>query len=193
MVLVHQIQIRTSGFPGAPGFTTLAFDASVATFDIPQYTAVKTWLETIKPLFPNLWSAQIQPGGRVVDEATGILSSFTDVDATQGAPVAGVTTDGYGAGVAGAVVGLSTNVVNRGRKVRGRIFAVPLGLMVYDQNGTLKTATITTLTDATTALRDAGVGFGVWSRPRLGLGGKFALVSGVRVNDQAAFLSSRRT
>lgn len=192
MVLVHQIQIRSNGFPGAPGFTTLHFDASLPTFDLPQYDAVKAWLDAVKGIFPVIWSAAIEPAGRVLDEVTGELSSFTGVDATNGAVVTGTGAAGFGAGVAGAVTALSTNTVNRSRKVRGRIFTVPLTSNAYDINGTLTPDVQTILTTAATVLMEAGVGFGVWSRPINGAGGLLGQVTAVRVADRAAFLSSRR-
>lgn len=192
MAFIHEIQIESSNFPGAPGYTNLYFATDVLSDGASQFNAARAFLVSLAELFPTSWSGRIVPSGRVLEETSGALGRFTTAAAGITPPVPGGSAGGYGAGVAGLVIGWSTVTINRGRLVRGRTFAVPCAAVVYEADGTIAPNTQAFATAAGQTLIDANVQFGVWSRPRLGVGGKHAVATSVRVNDKAAFLTSRR-
>lgn len=193
MAFIHEIQIVSSNFPGAPGYTNLYFATDVSSDGAAQFAAAFQFLQGISSFFPASWSGKINPSGRVLEETTGALGRFTTAPVGQRAPVPGGAGGSFGAGVAGAVIGWSSVTINRGRLVRGRTFLVPLAAAVYEENGTLRDDSLGVMTQVGVSLIDSATGFGIWSRPRLGTGGKLAVATSVRVNDQAAFLSSRRS
>lgn len=190
---VHEIKIKSSGFPGAPGWTTFYFDGSVPANSAAQFDLVDEFLVNVTGLFPTQWSAVIQPQGRILNASSGILESFSQGPAAIDTPHIGVGVGGFGAGVAGLVLGWSTAGVNRGHAVRGRTFMVPLANGYYDVDGTLDNDSLGDLRTFVNTWSTQFDGIGVWSRPRLGTGGAWFKVTGSHVNDQAAFLSSRRT
>jgi len=189
---VHRIVAVSTGFPGAPGYTAFHFALTADSESDGQFHAVKAFLNAVKPYFPGAWSTQIEASGQVLDPVTGTLVTFTAVPGIDAAPITGSASSGFGAGVAGSVIGLNTGTINWTRRVRGRIFLVPLSAGSYQVDGTLTDAWLGDSTAAGNGLMTAAVGFSVWSRPRSGAGGKLAPVTSVHVNDKAAFLSSRR-
>lgn len=193
MPFVHEIQIKSSGFPGAPGYTNLYFRSAVPPDPHFQFAAAWGFLGNLRAAMPAQWSGQIVANGRVLEETTGVLGVFTDVPVEFSAPRPGIAGGGFGAGVAGAAIGWSTGTINRGRLIRGRTFVVPLSAESYQADGTLTPDVMNLFTVAGQGMIAANVEFGVWSRPRLGAGGKFGVALSSRTKDQAAFLSSRRS
>lgn len=192
MAFVHEVQIISSNFPGAPGYTNLYFATDVLNDGADHFAAARGFLLNLGAAEPTAWSGQINPVGRVLETNTGILARFTDCPATYLAPVAGTSGLGWGAGPAGAVLAWQTGTINRGRVVRGRTFIVPIAKNYFEDDGTLTGEAVTFLIAAGNQLIATNVGFSVWSRPRLGAGGLLAPVLSVRVNDRAAVLTSRR-
>lgn len=192
MAFINEIQSKQLGYPGAPGYTTLYFRSSVAGPWGPEFEAVNQFWADVQGVFPVTWSVETPAGGKVLEETTGVLGQYS-VSATGAVQLTlGNASGGFGAGVAGAVITWGTGTINRGRLVRGRTFLVPLAAGQYDADGTLTAACMGKLTLAAQNLIAGAAEFGVWSRPRLGVGGLFAPVLTHRVNDRAAFLSSRR-
>jgi hypothetical protein len=80
-------------------------------------------------------------------------------------------------------------------RVHGRTFLVPLTGTVWDTDGTLSTAALTSLNTNAHALITSGGGhFQVWHRPTTkgGTDGAAAPVLDVKISDKAAILTSRR-
>lgn len=192
MAFVHEIQIKSTGFPGAPGYTNLYFACDILDDGFNQFFAVGDFINTYKALFPAQWQGTIQASGRVLEETTGLLAKFTTCPVELTSPRGGGGSANFGSGVSGLVLAWQTATINRSRLVRGRTFMVPVANDVYDADGTLSAGRIAQATTAAQALVAANVGFGIWSRPVNQAGGKLAPVTGYRVNDRAAFLSSRR-
>lgn len=193
MAKVLEIQIISQGYPGAPGYTNLYFDADGLYTPQSQFQAAQTFANDSVGLFPTTWTCNVQPVGRVLDSTTGALLSFES-------PVPGtltVATGGYGAsygaGASGACLAWTTQGINRGRLVRGRTFLVPLSAQCYDPNGTLTAYAIANATATGNNLIVANKGFGIWSRPRLNAGGAFRAATSVLVRDSAAVMRSRRS
>lgn len=192
MALVQLVQFKTLGFPGAPGYTTLAFSGGTIGGETGPFSAVFDFINAIRAQEPNVWSAQIAADSQVLDVATGVLDHITPCPAEFSGVIQGASGNGFGAGVAGLCFAWSTALVNRGRKVRGRTFLVPVQSGAFEGNGTLEGAGLANMLTAGNALSQNAAGFGIWSRPRLHVGGAFGKATGVRIHDQAAFLSSRR-
>lgn len=192
MALVHEIKAKSTGFPGAPGWTTLYFSNDGAADTTAQFHAVFLFLTAIRAEFPTTWTVQIEAAGRLLDEVTGELIGFTTVPAGDAASMVGTQGASYGSGVSGAVIGWSTNTVNRGRKIRGRTFLVPIAAPAWQADGTLLQAAIDIFKAAADALLFSTAKLVVWSRPVANAGGKMGPVTASRINDRAAFLSSRR-
>lgn len=129
--------------------------------------------------------------GDLVDVETGALSG-TWTDGSTSIVTTGAT-GVYAAGV-GARVRWSTNGITRKRRVRGSTFIVPLGSTGYDAQGSLDTATITTLSTACTSLFTGSEGnMRIYTRPVSGVGGKASAVTGFTIPDRVSWLRTRRT
>lgn len=110
---------------------------------------------------------------------------------TPPASTVGGQTGGW-AGAAGARIDWLTGIIVAGRRLRGRTYIVPLASTVYDNDGTLTTAFVNTLTAAANGLADAlelaGLPLVVVSRTHQ----TQSVVTGQIVNDKTAILRSRR-
>ena len=166
-----------SVFYGAPGTPTLASD-------------VYTFFDSVKSIIPSSISITVPASGDLIEDSDGSIAgswSSTGVGTV-------VCTGGgsYAAGV-GARVSWRTNGVRNRRRVRGSTFICPLITNVYEANGTITSAALTTLGNAATALA-AGGNLLVWSRPTPpgGSDGDSNAVLNAVVPDRVTSLRSRR-
>lgn len=192
MAFVNEIQCVSTGYPGAPGYSNFYFAGDVTGPWTDDFGALYSFWVALQPLFPTGWNVRIPAEGRLLEETTGALGAFSVNSPATATDKPGTSGSGFGAGVAGAVIGWGTGTINRSRLVRGRTFMVPLSSAQYDADGTLTPTCIGILQSAANGLIASPSVFGVWSRPRLGVGGKFAPALTARVSDRASFLSSRR-
>lgn len=182
-----------TGFPGAPGYSNFFFSA------FGGGDLVDLEVERVRSFFTNLGSAvpssvtvQVQQEAAILDDDDGSLISYA-LATDNPSPVEFVGDSDY-SGASGAAVTWNTETVNRGRRVRGRTFVVPLSIQAYDSDGTLSSSALNSLNAAGEALIGDGDGpqFVVWSRPQGGGGGVAAPVVSHRVADRVAVLRSRR-
>lgn len=182
-----------SGFAGAPGYTNFFF-AAFGSGDSAELEVARTreFFRALSSDLPESVTIQVQQEAAILDEATGDLQSYVQVE-TAPTPVTGGSGAVFSA-ASGAVVSWNTDTVVRGRRVRGRTFIVPLDTTAYDAQGTLASSTISLLNDAANALRGDGSGpqLVIWARPRTGADGAIAPVTSHRVADRVAVLRSRR-
>lgn len=192
--LVHEVKIRSAGFPGAPGWTTFYFDGEDPTERSNQFRWCKDYLEGVKGLFPAQWTAAVQAEGRVLITGSGALDSNTTIpDDGTGNTVIGADPSGaFGSGASGMCISLTTAGVNRARRVRGRTYLVPISNGVYGPDGTIADAFLAGLRPFMQTLFTDPRQVGVYSRPRAGVGGAFFPVATVRIADKAAVLTTRR-
>lgn len=192
--LVHEVKIQSSGFPGAPGWTTFYFDGEDPTQLANQFRWAREYLVMVAGLFPVAWSAIVQTEGRLLQTATGILDTTTLIpdDGTGNVVPGSNTASGFGPGPTGLCISLTSVGVNRGRRVRGRSYVVPMAADIYESDGTIRPAYLTAYRPLVQALFTDTRKVGIWSRPRLGTGGAFFVVSSTRISDKAAVLTSRR-
>lgn len=185
MSTIDRITAVWSGVPGLPGYTNLYFTDALGMTD-----EVLAFFNTIRTKIPSNVTVTVASNGDTYTAETGeLVGSWSEAG---GGAVTGEGNTEH-SGPTGAVVNLQTTSINRGHKVRGRFFLVPLSWDSYDGNGSIADAYLSTLRDAATALlADTNDRLVVWSRPRSGSGGMAAVVTSTSVPDLAAVLRSRR-
>lgn len=190
---IARVTATWSGFVGAPGYTNIFFDAfSPGDFVDAEVARVRGFFSSIRNRLPSPVTITVGQEVAILDEVSGELLGYSDAEEAP-SPVNGAVSSSYAAPV-GAVVSWNTDTVNRGRRVRGRTFVVPLADAVYANDGSLTSAALSDIQDAAEFLLGDGEGpnLVVWSRPRDGAGGVAAPVTSYRVPDLAAVLRSRR-
>lgn len=166
-----------SVFYGTPGAPALAND-------------LYAFFDAIKALIPSVVTLTIPAAGDMVDDVTGALSGTWSASGV--GTIGGIGPGAYAAGV-GARVVWRTNGVRNGRRVRGSTFVCPLITNCYENDGSLSSSTIGTLTTAAGAVVTAGRLL-VWSRPTNSTSGdgESNVVNAAQVPDRVTALRSRR-
>lgn len=174
-----------SGFPGGPGYSVF-----YATPGMGIAGDLRAFFDNIKTYIPSSVSIDPPESGDTIDEATGQLTAtWTGASLSN---VIGSSNDVYAGGVGASITWLTGGVVN-GRRVAGRTFLVPLASNAYDLDGSLTSLAYTALDTAASALVSSTAGdLLVWHRPVGGVGGSAHPVTGYRIRDRVAVLSSRR-
>lgn len=208
MASIMRIKAKWTGYTGAPGYSNFYFRefgenwATDATADAAA-DRVETFLGALLTLFPPALRVAVQSDAELLEETDGKLISVFNAglrNTYAGSAVAA----GYSA-ASGAVITWRSNGVVAGRRARGRTFLVPLASAAYASGGDLSANTLTTISNAATALA-AGTGspdLGVWSRPhearvnKAGTAipareGVWHAVTSVTVPSKVAVLRSRR-
>lgn len=200
MVAMLRVTTRTTGYPGAPGYTNMFFAHTDPPSDAAAdaVVAVRLFWETVAASFCQGWNYQILADVAVVESSDGSIDSF--IATSPGAQSTFGNAGGYSA-ASGAVVDWLTDGVVASHRVQGRSFMVPLTGAAYQADGTLNTSEVTKFTNAGNALiAGADTIFGVWARPftpkpgdsRPARLGTFHPATAARVPDKAAVLRSRR-
>jgi len=178
----------------------------VATF---YFLDVATALESLHDFWasvsvtmPPVVHIGIVSSGDKIDDATGDL-----VGSWGGTPQAEVVGSGGDqfAAPAGVVVTWTTDTILDSHRLMGRTFIVPLSYGSYQNDGSIGSTTLPNFdTPANTFLIAQSSSFVVWHRPRKARAavgklkaltahdGGHGLVTGVRVRDRVAVLTSRR-
>lgn len=181
-----------TGFTGSPGFTNFYFGyTSDLTGANSAVTATQQFWDQVHTALPAGVAVQASQEVEVVDPANGdLLSTIT---ATAASPSWVGTVAGPYAAPVGAVINWKTSAIHSGRRVRGRVFLVPLGGDRFQSDGTLLDATRTQLLSAGNNLATGALS--VWARPKgpppVVAGAEYD-VNGVSVPDKACILRSRR-
>lgn len=187
MSSIARVRALWSGFVGAPGYTTLYFDASSTP---PPTAAMRSWFQGMNSVLPSVVTIQVPGTGDLLESSTGVIIGTW----TTAVPAA-VT--GVGAGVYAAPSGLITNFatgsVIAGRRLRGRSFIVPINGTMYDSNGTLSAPALAAMSATNgTFLTAVASSLIVWHRPVGGAGGDFGAVTAITTPDKTCVLRSRR-
>lgn len=190
MTTLYKLQAVWSGIAGMPGTSTLY---SLA---IPDVEAVDAFFTAIAGALPSGLTISIPGSGDTIESTTGELTGSWSVGADQTA--AGASSFPYAAPTGGLVRWTTTTIV-AGRRLRGRIFIVPMTTNVWETNGTMTTATRDLLQTSASTLISAFEGqLVVWARPFAGTpgnpsrAGSHGIVTGAQVPDMAVTLRSRR-
>ncbi len=189
-----RVKARWTGFSGAPGYSIFhfnAFDDGSTVEAQNAANAVRSFFFSINSLLPQAVTVTVDTSVDVLEESTGQLTNIVGV--TPPPTVVGMNTGSFSAPT-GAVVHWTTGGVRNGRRVRGKTFLVPMAVVIYQNDGTLNTSNVTTITAAAQALIDsADTALVVYGRPTQGAADGVAhVVTGQRVPDMAAVLRSRR-
>lgn len=163
-------------------------------------TATRTFFDAIKGVLPGVVKIDVLTDVEILDVATGNLMGVQTASA-QAQVVGSLAQTVSWAAPSGVCITWNTaglrTVTSKPRRVRGRTFIVPVATNVFDSDGTLTTAALTTLNTAATGLRGnfSGQEFGVYGRPGPGgsPAGVYHSVTGHRITDQVAILRSRRS
>lgn len=181
MPTLYQVRVAWTGAGGLPGVTThyLQHMDGQALADLRAFYAV------VGTAVPIGVAIQIPGDGTTVDTTTGLVNGVWS--ATKPAVVSGSVAGGYAA-PAGACVWWNTGAYVDGRQVRGKTFLVPLASAVYDGDGTMKPATVTSFQNAAaTLIASTGV-LTIYARKSAGS----VSVLTATVSDKIAVLRSRR-
>lgn len=199
MASVFQVTARWENFIGAPGYTKFHFLDVVGSAGAGSVTAAaRTFLNAFAGTVPIGVTIQVAAEVPEYDEVTGTLLGEV-VAGTLPALITGTAAGSY-AGGAGAFVAWKTGTIWQGRRVQGRTFMVPQA-GIFETNGTLSSAFITSATAAATSLiNDPASTFAIWAKRFTVVNGALTQTNGAAfqvtsalVRDQASGLRSRRT
>ena len=200
MSAIMRIRTRLEGWQGGPGLSTLYFLPASGTgsnTDAADCGArVRAAWQASRGLFCTSFFAAVLPQVDVIDDATGLLVG--SVDAGGLTVVQGNNGNDYAPIEAMALLQMTTAVILRGRKLKGRLFLGPIARPNVDQPGTLLAATATTVAAAfagTLTGSTASVPV-VWDRPGVAPNpvhaGDSATVTGWFCPSKLSVLRSRR-
>lgn len=182
-----------TGLTGLPGYTNFHFtNAGIITTAVDNaVSGTRSFFVDASTTLPNGLTVTVSDEVKELDPATGALIALHTAT-TAGAPMV-MAAGAPGPAPAGACIAWTTSGVNRGRRVRGRTFMVPLAISAYQSDGTLSAAYLSALSTAATNFRtSAAYESLIWSRPRAGAGGAAFPIVSSSVRDQVAVLRSRR-
>jgi hypothetical protein len=199
-----RVKMRWSGINGGNGYSVFHFEDfgsgpdgwDPGPTDAANVVAkVDTFAQGILGVLPAGVTLQVLGDVDEITETTGALVDLHSVTA----PAARTPSHSAGpySAPTGAVISWRTGVVHRGRRIRGRTFLVPCIGAAFENNGTLTSTAINTITTAANALMTNGAATGdlaVYARPSApgATDGMAGIVSGFSVPDMGAVLRSRR-
>lgn len=166
--------------------------------DTTAVAALSTFWGAVANLHPATFAWFVPGSGDKIDETNGhIAGSWSQSGSSSGNSAAGLGS--YAAGV-GMRIRWQTDGIVHNRRVRGSTFLCPLNAASYQDNGTIITATLTTVTAAAVALVAAS-NLLIWSPPVTAeeatptvpeRSGSSHVVTGTLPLDRVAVLRSRR-
>lgn len=158
MANIEQLVCTWSGWPGAPGYSVFYGSQGGGA----QATFNAFWT-SLKPYLPSVVTITIPNTGKVFDEATGQTQPpWTSGTTTT---VVGTAATSFSA-VSGALIQWYTNVYDRGHRIKGRTFLVPIASSAYHTSGILGDAPKAAIAAAADTLwRQNGTSLKVWHRP----------------------------
>ncbi len=194
MAVIVKVQAQWQGFQGAPGYTNWygLSDGDAAAAANALGPRMRTFFDSIKTLLPTGSTVKVQRLYQVINSINGLITAEANL-ATDPTVAVGSGASGYSA-PSGAVVNWETGLFNdKGHRVRGRSYLVPLS-GIYDSEGSITSTALSTLQNAATAALGGTGSLGVFSKPTTkgGTDGVFRTASGAIVHKRACVLRSRR-
>lgn len=199
MARIIRLKINWTGFVGSPGYTNLHFETvdgsawtQAAVNDAVAIT--QTWLAAFRPDMPTNCLTGVDSTIAELDENHGNIEAFWTATVT--APAAGAASGQY-AGGSGVCVNWGTDGVWGGRRVRGRTFIVPIGILGLQSDGTLDGNRLTAWRAASNTFAGAAnlARLVIWRKPSdppLYINGGAYDVNTATISDKVAQLRSRR-
>lgn len=166
MAVMVKVQCRWDNYEGGPGYTNWygISDGDAAAAATALAARQRTFFAAIATLVPADVALIPQRQYQVLESLTGNITQEGSL-ATAPTGIAGTATGNYSAAV-GAVINWETGQYNaKGHKLRGRSYLVPLAASAYNVDGSLSTASVTTITNAATAALGGTGSLVCWSRP----------------------------
>jgi hypothetical protein len=188
----------SSGWTGAPGYTTFRFSGSLGDTAMNAAAAAsRTFLNALVAQIPAPVRYTVDPTFNEVQESSGIVSNVMSYS-TVPADVVG-TGASFSPAIAGVCVVWRTSTLRTRRLAMGRTFIVPVYSGIFATNGQMTAASRTAFLNAGLAFMNY-VGLGaagrltIWKRPssKGATDGNSAEVTGVMVNPAGAELKTRR-
>nr|CRY97409.1 hypothetical protein [uncultured prokaryote] len=184
---VGRVRTVMTGVAGAPYYSNMYFDilGGGTSFDAePLITGVQTFWQTINGALTEPLVGTVDGVVQVYDEVTG---NAIGAQSTTNETFVGSATAGGLPKATQGLIELRTGMYAGGREIRGKVFIPSLGSVVND--GSLpKASYLTQWVGAAETLRDAGLGWCVWSRKN----GVSPLVLNINAYQNFAVLRSRR-
>ena len=118
MTSIQRQRVVWTGFPGGPGLSTFYFTDAAA-----SQSALRTFLSDMTLYLPPDVFMHVEPGGDVIDDATGVLTSVW-----AGTLLADLVGTGDASGyscVSGFITRWETIAILAGRRLHGRTYFVP--------------------------------------------------------------------
>lgn len=160
MANIDKIVVTWNGFVGAPGYSVLYASASQGASLQGQ---VVSMFQSLAAYFNPIVSWNVAINGPTLDEATG-----KQVNAWSGGQVntiPGTATGQAFASTSGALIRMETGQFANGRRIRGRLFLVPIAANTYFTNGNLSTTVANAIKAAADKLLTLPGQLVVYSRP----------------------------
>lgn len=188
MTQIARLQVAWSGATvTGPGLSTFYASTSGTGFS----AAVHTFFDTSPLLFPAGTTITVPSGGDLIEDTTGALAGTWNEPGGGGVTV-GTETGSWSAGV-GMQVRWPTGGIVGGRKVVGSTFLVPIAGSLFDTDGTIDAAVVSSVEVQANALLAAVPTLRILSRPKGLRVGSSHTVLRVVVPDRTSWLRSRRT
>lgn len=155
---IAQLQVTWSGLTGLPGYSFFYVRSTAASIG-----PIPVFLDAIKTYFPAPLTWNVNPVWKLLDETNGKMTGVGGGGAQPAIAAQGSTS--Y-ASAQGAQIKWGTNGFNRGRRVWGRTYLVPLIQAAHGAGGLITSTTVGTINSAAEVMRQAYTGnMVVWSRP----------------------------
>lgn len=200
MAVVSVLKVEWSGFVGGPGLSQFVLEGDDPLDLQPALQALEDFFVALAPLIPNNILLTPQTEALHYEHTTGVLLGATQLTAV-GASTG--TATGTWAAACGGSIQWDTGQIQNGRRVRGRTFIVPMAVNAYEDDGTLTSTAVSTMTTASGEIStfvgpNAANTFQVWGRPRDATEtqpakpASLAQITGASVSDKVAILRGRR-
>lgn len=186
MAIINRLRVSWNGQTALPGLSTFYFHP----VDTSAVADVAAFFDGIRGLFASGLTWTIPGTGDQIESTNGQLTGTWALPG--GAQVnSNNISPNFAAGV-GARVQWNTDIVAAGRRVRGSTFLTNLAVGNFDNQGTIDSGAVGTLSAAANALALVG-SLVVWSRPRASLpNGTLAEIVSATVPDRVTALRTRR-
>ena len=189
MTNMREILTNWSTATGGAGTTVMYFAESAASA-AAQRAALGTFWGVVDNYLDSNTAWNVQSFGNVIESETGTLTGEWTESTPQGA--AGGVVGNALPNASQILVRWGTGVIYQGKRIRGRTF-VPGVASTALVEGEVGSAAVAAINTAALALASAGVGFGVWSRPRVGVPGLHAAATTGTVWGEFAVQRRRRS
>jgi hypothetical protein len=160
MANIDKIVVTWNGFIGAPGYTVLYASASQGQ---SLQSQVVSMFQSFAAYFNPAVVFSVAVNGPTIDEATGKMVNAWTGGGVNSIP--GTATAQAYSSTSGALVRFETGRFQNGRRVRGRMFLVPIAANTYSQTGTITPSVANAIKAAADKLLTLPGQLVVYSRP----------------------------